>query len=227
VTHLSHVYRWSSRGIAASSMRTPRTAAIAGIVFSSLFTISMLLVWISIPANPPATDVTNHLRAISFSLDLLPFAGIAFLWFIAVVRDRLGELEDRFFATVFLGSGLLFIAMLFNAAAVAGGLIGILGKGSENLIQSGTYALSRAEIQQTMNIYAMKMAGVFMISTSTISLQIQCFPRWITFLGYVLALILLLSIGTIQWIPLAFPLWVLLISLYILAENLGQSELEA
>jgi hypothetical protein len=227
VTHLSHVYRWSSRGIAASSMRTPRTAAIAGIVFSSLFTISMLLVWISIPANPPATDVTNHLRAISFSLDLLPFAGIAFLWFIAVVRDRLGELEDRFFATVFLGSGLLFIAMLFNAAAVAGGLIGILGKGSENLIQSGTYALSRAEIQQTMNIYAMKMAGVFMISTSTISLQIQCFPRWITFLGYVLALILLLSIGTIQWIPLAFPLWVLLISLYILAENLGQSEVAA
>jgi hypothetical protein len=227
VTHLSHVYRWSSLGKPASALRTPRTAAIAGIVFSFLFTISMLLIWISIPANPPATDVTNHLRVISFSLDLLPFAGIAFLWFIAVVRDRLGELEDRFFATVFLGSGLLFIAMLFNAAAVAGGLIGILGKGSENLIQSGTYALSRAEIQQTMNIYAMKMAGVFMISTSTISLQIQCFPRWITFLGYVLALILLLSIGTIQWIPLAFPLWVLLISLYILAENLGQSEVAA
>jgi hypothetical protein len=229
VMHLSHVYRWSSRGKPASAMKTPRTAAIAGIVFSSLFTISMLLVWISIPADPigPATNVMNHIKTISFSLDLLPFAGIAFLWFIAVVRDRLGELEDRFFATVFLGSGLLFIAMLFNAAAVAGGLIGILGKGSENLIQSGTYALSRAEIQQTMNIYAMKMAGVFMISTSTISLQIQCFPRWITFLGYVLALILLLSIGTIQWIPLAFPLWVLLISLYILAENLGQSEVAA
>jgi hypothetical protein len=209
------------------AMRTPRSAATAGIIFSSLFTISMLLIWISIPANPPATEIINNLKAISFALNLLPFAGIAFLWFIAVVRDRLGELEDRFFATVFLGSGLLFIAMLFNAAAVAGGLIGILGKGSENLIQSGTYALSRAEIQQTMNIYAMKMAGVFMITTSTISLQIRCFPRWMTFLGYVLALILLLSIGTIQWIPLAFPLWVLLISLYILAENLGQSEVEA
>ena len=68
---------------------------------------------------------------------LLPFAGIAFLWFIAVVRDRLGELEDRFFATAFLGSGLLFIAMVFNAAAVAGGIISVLGSGSENLIQSG------------------------------------------------------------------------------------------
>jgi hypothetical protein len=208
-------------------MRTPRTAAIAGIIFSSLFTISMLLIWISIPANLPETDVINNLKPISFSLNLLPFAGIAFLWFIAVVRDRLGELEDRFFATVFLGSGLLFVAMLFNAAAVAGGLIGILGSGSGNLIQSGTYALARAEIQQIMHIYAMKMAGVFMVTTSTISLQTRCFPRWMTVLGYVLALILLLSVGTIQWIPLVFPLWVLLVSLHILAENLGQSELTA
>jgi len=76
-------------------MRTPRAAAIAGIVFSLLFITSLLLIWISIPANPlgPATAVMNHLKTISFSLNLLPFAGIAFLWFIAVVRDRLGEQE--------------------------------------------------------------------------------------------------------------------------------------
>jgi hypothetical protein len=54
------------------------------------------------------------------ALYLVPFAGIAFLWFIGVLRDRLGELEDRFFATVFFGSGLLFLAMLFASAAVAG-----------------------------------------------------------------------------------------------------------
>ena len=54
---------------------------------------------------------------------MVPFAGIAFLWFIGVVRDRIGEREDKFFATVFLGSGLLFVAMLFAAAAVLGGLI--------------------------------------------------------------------------------------------------------
>ena len=57
------------------------------------------------------------------ALNLLPFAGIAFLWFIGVVRDRIGQGEDRFFATVFLGSGLLFIAMLFVTGAVAGGLV--------------------------------------------------------------------------------------------------------
>ena len=203
-------------------MKTPRAAAIAGIVFSLSFITSLLIVWVSIPANPlgPATAVISHLKTISFALNLMPFAGIAFLWFIAVVRDHLGEREDRFFATVFLGSGLLFIAMVFSAAAIAGGIITVLSSGSENLIQSGAYALGRAQIAQTMHIYAMKMAAVFMITTSTISIQTRAFPHWMAVLGYVLSVMLLLSVGTIEWIPLVFPVWVLLISAYILAENL-------
>jgi len=208
-------------------LRTPRAAGIAGILFALLFTTSLLLMWVSIPANPlgAATAAINHLKILSFSTNLMPFAGIAFLWFVAVVRDRLGELEDQFFATVFLGSGLLFTAMVFNAAAVGGGIITVLGSGSEKLIQGGTYVLARAEIAELMHIYAMKMAGVFMITTSTISLRTRVFPQWMAFLGYVLALALLVSVGTIEWIPLVFPLWVLLISVHILIQNLrGQSE---
>jgi len=117
------------------AIKTPRAAAIAGIIFSVLLITSQLLVRSSIPANPlgPATDVVNHSKAISRALDLMPFAGIAFLWFIGVVRDRIGLLEDRFFATVFLGSGLLYIAMIFASAALAGGLIRVLSSGTENL----------------------------------------------------------------------------------------------
>ena len=125
----------------------------------------------------PATAVINHLKILSFSLNVLPFAGIGFLWFIAVVRDRLGEWEDRFFATVFLGSGPLFIAMVFSAAATAGGIIMVLGSGSKNLIQGDASVLARSQIHQTMHIYAMKMAAVFMISISTITLQTRMFPR--------------------------------------------------
>jgi len=205
-------------------MKTPRAAAIAGIIFSLLLMTSLLLVRISIPANPlsESTSFIEHSKAIALALNLLPFAGIAFLWFIAVLRDRLGELEDRFLSTVFLGSGLLFIAVIFVSGAVAGGIITVLGSGSENLIQSGAYALGRAEAYQTTNIYAIKMAGVFMISTSTISMQTRIIPRWMTLLGYALALILLLSVGTIDWMLLVFPLWVLLISVYILAQNLNR-----
>jgi len=162
--------------------------------------------------------VISHSKTISFALNLLPFAGIAFLWFIAVVRNRLGELEDHFFATVFLGSGLLYIAMIFTSAALAGGLIRVLINAPEILAQPGAYALARAEIFQTMNVYGIKMAGV-LISTSTILLRTSIVPRWIAFLGYGLGALLLLSIGIIRWIPLVFPIWVLLISVAILFEN--------
>ena len=69
------------------------------------------------------TDESSR-RLIRWALQLVPFAGIAFLWFIGVVRDQLGDVEDRLFSTVFLGSGLLFLAMLFAGGAVAGGLPG-------------------------------------------------------------------------------------------------------
>jgi hypothetical protein len=204
-----------------SRLRTPRAAAVAGILFSILLITSQMLVWVSIPARSgeAAVEVINHSKTISLALNLLPFAGIAFLWFIAVVRDRLGAMEDRFFATVFLGSGLLYIAMIFTSAALAGGLIRVLSSSPELLSQPGAYALSRAQIHQTMNIYRIKMAGVFMFSTSTILLRTGIVRRWIPLVGYALGAALLLSIGVIVWIPLVFPLWVFLVSTAILFQD--------
>ena len=196
-------------------------AAIAGVLFSVLLIASYLLVWISIPAKPEAADmdVIRHSGRISFALNLVPFAGIAFLWFMAVVRNRLGSQEDRFFSTVFFGSGLLYIAMIFTSAALAGGLMWALLIAPEILTQPGAYALGRAEIFQAMNVYGIKMAGVFMFSTSTILLRTSIAPRWLAFLGYGLGTVLLLSIGIIRWIPLVFPVWVLLLSAAILIEK--------
>ena len=204
-------------------LRAPKAAAIAGMLFCVLLIASQLLIWLSIPANldAQALDVIHHSRRIELALNLLPFAGISFLWFIAVVRNRLGELEDRFFATVFLGSGLLYIAMIFTSAALAGGLIRVLINAPDLLMRTGTYALGRAQVYQTMNVYAIKMAGVFMFSTSSILIRTAVLPRWIALLGYALGAVLLLSIGVIVWIPLLFPLWVFVISLAILLQNLS------
>jgi hypothetical protein len=137
-----------------------------------------------------------------------------------VLRDRLGELEDRFFATVFLGSGLLFLAMLFASAAVGGGIITAYVARPAGLLESATFAFARAVTYEIMNLYAVKMAAVFMISTSTLAIRTGFFPRWIALLGYAFALFLLLSGRYIEWILMLFPLWVLLISLYILIDNL-------
>jgi len=211
-----------------SKLTTPRAAAIAGILFSVLLVTSLVLIRLSVPADPlDAGDwLSGSWKAVNLALNLLPFAGIAFLWFIGVVRDRLGEHEDRFFATVFLGSGLLFLAMLFASAAVAGGTISIFGIAPEMLIESGLYTFGRTVTFEIMNVYAMKMAGVFMISTCTLSLRTGIVPRWMAFLGLALALFLLFSLGFFSWAQLVFPLWVLLISVHILLENLRKSKSE-
>jgi len=211
-----------------SRMTTPRAAAIAGILFAVLLITSLVLVKISVPANPQDAGkwLSGNWRTVSLALNLVPFAGIAFLWFIGVVRDRLGTNEDRLFATVFLGSGLLFLATLFASAAVAGGIISIYGSSPNILIESGIYTFGRTITYEIMNVYAMKMAGVFMITTCTLALRTGIFPRWMAFLGLALALFLLLSIGFFYWAPLVFPLWVLLISVHILLANLGRPNSE-
>ena len=140
-----------------AQLKTPRAAAIAGILFSVLLITGLVLFRLSVRADPLETGawLKTNSNTVALALNLVPFAGIAFLWFIGVLRDRLGELEDRFFATVFLGSGLLFLAMLFASAAVAGGII---------------------IAYETMNLYAVKMAGVFMISTSTLTIRTGITP---------------------------------------------------
>jgi hypothetical protein len=154
-------------------------------------------------------------------LNLVPFAGVAFLWFIGVLRDRLGHLEDRFFATVFFGSALLFLAMLFTSAATIGAIMLVASVSEPNeLISSTTFRFARAASYIIMNVYAIKMAAVFMISTSTVVIRTGIVPRWIALLGFLLALVLLIGSSFISWSFAVLPVWVLLVSVYILIDNL-------
>ncbi|AKH37974.1 MULTISPECIES: hypothetical protein [Nitrosomonas] len=203
-------------------LKTPRAAAVAGILFSMLYITSLVLFRVSVPADPydAGAWLAGGWKAVNLALYLLPFAGIAFLWFIGVLRDRIGIYEDRFFATVFLGSGLLFLAMLFASGAVAAGILISYNIAPGKFVESGIYTFGRTVVYQIVNVYAVKMAGVFMISICTVAVRTKIFPQWIALLGYAMALLLLLSTGYFYWTPLAFPLWVLLVSTYILLTNL-------
>jgi hypothetical protein len=204
----------------------PRVVAISGMVFAGLYIASLVLVRLAVPADPndPGAWLADPtLRSkIPVALNLIPFTGIAFLWFMGVLRNRIGGHEDRFFSTVFLGSGLLFVAMLFVAAAVAQGLLAAFENEGGLLGQSETYAFARAVGYALMNTYAVKMAAVFIIVTSSIGLRTAVFPRWMVFVGYALALVMLLTISGFAWIALVFPSWVLLLSVYILVTDFGQ-----
>ena len=157
----------------------------------------------------------------------MPYAGIAFLWFIGVIRDRLADSEDRFFATVLLGSGLLFLALTFAGAALAGGLLSSFAVQSKAMVESGVFAYGREVMFQVMNVYAIRMAGVFMLSLGTIWLRTGLMHRGWAFVTYALAFLLLVSIGFSLWVTLIFPGWVLAVSVYFLIRNQRDQSQEA
>jgi hypothetical protein len=211
-----------SAKLTRAQLKTPRAAAIAGILFSVLLITALVLLRLSVPIDPLELGVwlRNDANRVMVALNLVPFSGVAFLWFIGVLRDRLGEREDRFFATVFLGSGILFLVMLFVASAAAGSLILVYAGHDETVTRSATFAVTRALSYGIMNTYAVKVAAVFMFTTSTITVYTGIAARSIAYLGYALALFLLFGGGFAGWAFLVFPLWVMLLSAYILFDNL-------
>jgi len=209
-----------------ANLKTPKAAAIAGMLFSVLLIAVFWLLRTSIPADPqePGSWLNSSSGSVALALNLMPFAGIAFLWFIGVLRDRLGEKEDRFFATVFFGSGVLFLAMLFTSAALVGAILTAFALQPEQLMGSATFHLARAAAYSLVNVYMIKMASVFMITTSTVAIYTGIAPRWLAVLGFALALILLFGSFYISWSFLVFPLWVFLLSACILRDSITSTE---
>jgi hypothetical protein len=199
-------------------LSTPRASAIAGILFALLFGASLVLMRSAIPAVITADSSWTQTGAlkINIALVLMPFAGIAYLWFIGVVRDRLGEFEDKFFSTVFFGGSLLFLAMVFVSMAIAGSILTTYPIITGETPDYAVIYFGRALMFHINNVYALRMAGVTMISLATIWMRTGLMPRWLTVVTLLLALSLLLVTNYNPWITLVFPTWVLLISLFIL-----------
>jgi hypothetical protein len=206
---------------AARGVRAPWAASVAGIAFAVLFTAAMVLLRSS-PVGASGADLDavfaggGDVSMVVGALYLGPFSGIAFLWFVAVIRDQIGEREDRFFATVFFGSGLLFVALLFATLAVASTPVITVRyldlpppKPQEaQLVRSLAYALLFG--------FATRAAAVFLFSTATLGLRTRTFPTWFALTGYAAGLVLLLVVSIFDWVVLLLPAWVAIISVSIL-----------
>jgi hypothetical protein len=194
-------------------LSTPRAAAVAGVLFALLFGTALVLIRLALPEG--AQPGTQWLREGSTNLKvaamIMPFAGIMFLWFMGVVRDGLGRYEDKFFATVFIGSGLLFLAMMFLAAGVGAGL-----ERSDAAAHPDVATFGQMVLLTIAKTYALRMAAVFMISLATIWLKTGLMPRWLVGVTYVVAVGLLLASDISMWLTLAFPTWVLVVSMLLL-----------
>ena len=205
-----------------ASLKTPKAAAVAGIIFSTLLIGVFWLFRLSVPADPmaPGAWLYSNRWSIVIALNLVPIAGVAFLWFIGVLRDRLGELEDRFFATVFFGSGILFLALLFSAGAIIGALIVTAeADGSQAIVDSAVLHFGRALAHTVVNVYLMKMCAVFMCTTSVIALRTGLASQWLGISGLVLALAIALFGALVDGALLVFPLWALVLNINLLARQ--------
>jgi hypothetical protein len=211
------------------SLRTPRAAGIAGIVFSILLASVLLLIRFATPSGGSNGDSwlidRGREPSVVIALNLVPFAGIAFLWFIGVIRDNVGDREDRFFATVFLGSGLLFVGMLFVGAAIAGGLLGDPSIRAGQAASSELWDLQRRITLTIINVYAIRMGAVFVLSTTMIGLRTHTIPRWLAAVGFVASAILLFGVTISPLLNLVMPVWAFVLSVDILVKSRTVDEL--
>lgn len=199
-------------------LTTPRAAAIAGVLFGLLFGVALVLIRTALPegGEPGSQWLVAGSTHIKTAAMIMPFAGIAFLWFMGVVRDGLGGYEDKFFSTVFIGSGLLFLAMMFVTMGIGAGL-----EATNNLVvdpgaHSEVATFGQMVLLAVSKTYALRMAAVFMISLATIWLKTGLMPKWLVIVTYLVALGLIIASNVTMWLALAFPVWVIVVSCLLL-----------
>lgn len=200
---------------------TPAAGAVAGLLFAVLYSASMIIFMNTMAQIESGTgpSLESSLPAFDLSLGLIPFAGLFFLWFVAVARQRLGRFEDQFFATIFMGSGYIFLGLTFVAAALAGSSLANAHQ-DPAFADSSTYDFARLAVTQLLTIFIPKMLGVFMLSQSVLWLTTKVMPRWMALVALLIAFTLLLGLGQPPWNVLIFPAWVVLVSIYILVNHL-------
>jgi hypothetical protein len=202
-------------------LSTPRAAAVAGVLFALLFGTALVLIRMALPegAEHGSQWVDGSAGHLKIAAVLMPFAGITFLWFIGVVRDGIGKYEDKFFSSVFLGSGLLFLAMMFTSSAVGAGLEATRRLQVDDVARDEVVMFGQALLTTLTNTYALRMGAVFMISLATIWLKTRLMPTWLVAGTYLCAVSLLIAADISMWVTLAFPAWVLVVSLLALVRS--------
>lgn len=197
----------------------PRSAALAGVLFGLLYGTAVLLLRLAVPGTIVERGpwLERNADLLMWAAQMQSFAAIAFLWFVGVVRTHLGAAEDRFLATVFFGSALLFLAAGIGAGAAMIALLGAiaeLGAGVDTA--GGLYAFASRLAFELHNVYALRFAGVCMLSLATLGLRSGGLPRPFVFVTYALAALLIFGLSHLRWLALLFPAWVLGFGAYLL-----------
>jgi hypothetical protein len=163
-------------------------------------------------------DPSNR-ETVLIGLNFAPIGAVSFLWFIAVIRKRIGDREDRFFATVFFGSGLTFAILAVTSAVAAAAPTLVVQYGGVVSPDRQTIALAHGLWFGLYVVGGSRFAAVFMFVTSTVGTKFGAFPRWLSIFGYIVAVVLFVAGGFSGSLDFLFVVWLLVVSLTLLVRR--------
>lgn len=202
--------------------RSIEAAAIAGVVFAvlALVGVALLLDFTTLVDSETAPvewlEDPAHRSGQLVALNLIAVSSIAFMWFVAVIRRRLGEREDRFFGTVFLGSGIAFVAIWLAAVTAITAPAFALTYFENATVTNATASYAAGLGTAYLWVVLPRIAAVFMLATATLIRRTGALPTWLAALSYVIGIGMLVVPVITGPIGFVFPVWVLLVSVTIL-----------
>lgn len=195
------------------------SAAVAGVVYAVLAVASLAIVR-QVPAAASEEEwsawITDsgHRQMLLAGLVLASISAVAFLWFVAVVRRRVGSREDQFFATVFIGSALVQVALWLVAHAAVTALAVDVGP-EGGAVGADTARYGRGFSAALLLVAGPRIQAVFVASTSTIFMRTRIVPNWLGYVGYAFAAAMFLVPIISTSVGLGLPVFVLVSSIVI------------
>jgi hypothetical protein len=208
--------------------RSLRTAATITAGVGALHAVLFLLAWWLLQDAPGADATDAELveyygsessrRALLVGLYLMPFAGMAFVWFIVALRmweEGTSHRRSVLQSNLQLISGIVYVALFFVGAA-ASSVVATSIEFADGDVDPDIARQFPVFGSTVVFVFAFRMAAMFVFTTSAILLRAEILPRWFTWSGYAVATFLLLSASFVQWFVLVFPLWLLVLSALLL-----------
>lgn len=204
-------------------LRTIEAAAIAGIVHAILAGVALWILTDVPPIDATAAEITAYYEGDTLGfqgLMLRVFSMLAFLWFIAVIRDRIGVREPRFFGTVFFGGAVLYAGIVLVAGAALAAPSIVVEQGGQ-IPDPGAAVMLTAIGDGLSNDVAPRIAALIVLATGTLGRLSNAFPRWLVATSYLLGLSMLLLVTFLRAGALIFPVWVAIVSVVLLFRPKG------
>lgn len=203
-------------------------AAIAGLVCAVGWSLSFRGLLATPAIGAPDADVVAFYAdpakatAVVIWLQVLVVATIAYLWFVGVIRGRIGDNEPKLFGTVFLGASILLAGLLFVGASLlaAPSLLVELG---DKAPDPGAASLTRAAAAAVLSVFAPRIATLVMFSTASLGRATGALPRWLVWLTYGIGVVELVNVTIATPRIFLVPAWIGLVSIVLLVRRPSQA----